>query len=123
MRYNLSEDELFYYQEQKEKAQEPAKKAVEVIEAGINAILAELGVDLDKPIPQQQANLGIIIQENTCELTPQLNGFFIFQVRDGSIAPITWIGDARLDNTGKAWITVERFDRDTRRDTGGIKVF
>lgn len=122
MKYSLSSDELAYYQQQLDKAQEPGKKAVEVLEAGINAVLAELGVDINGDIKQQQLDLGIIITENTDERTPQLNGFFIYQVRDGDIVPIAFIGGARIDTTGKAWIDIEWFTRNTRDAIGGIKL-
>lgn len=121
MKYKLSEDALTYYQKQLEKSQEPGKKAVEVLEAGINSVLAELGVNIDGDIQQQQLELGILITENTDERTPQLNGFFIYQVRDGDIVPIAWVGSARLE-AGKAWIDIEWFTRNTRDAIGGIKL-
>jgi len=118
----MSEDQLMFNQQQQEKAQEPAKKAVEVLEAGINAVLLDLGVDLDKDIIQQQSELGIIIQENTDERTPHLNGFYIFQVRGDGPVPIAWVGSARMDSSGKCWIDIEWFDRNIREETGGIQV-
>lgn len=122
MRYSLSSDALHFYQQQKEKSQEPSRKAVEVLEAGINMILAELGINIDGDIQAQQEELGIIIQEHTEEQYPQLNGFYIHQVRDGDIVPIAFVGSARIDSTGKAWIDVEHFQRNTSKEMGGIKL-
>lgn len=122
MRYNLSEDEIIFYQQRKEKSQEPAKRAVEVLEDGIYTILSELGVNIDGDIKAQQAQLGIIIQEHTDENYPQLNGFYIHQVRNGDIVPVGWVGSARIDSTGKVWIDIEDFQNNTRKETGGIPI-
>lgn len=87
---------------------EPGRKAVEYLEEGLNIILRSLGVDTDKNVKLQQAELGIHIVDGDevlkllggfPDLEPQ--GFFIF--KDDSLPtaepeprPIAYIGDAGI---------------------------
>ena len=99
--FKMSLDELEHWNQAKEKSKEPARKAVEVLEAAINYVLEKMGIDVAKDnIKQQQDALGILIQENTDEWTPQINGFYFYQTVP-RITPYAWVGSARLTQQGR----------------------
>lgn len=115
-RFQISEDELQAREQRQEELNEPGRKAVMILEAALEKVMASLGVDIAKDIPPQQEALGITITDNTEETTPQLNGFFIFIERDGELIPHSWVGAVRIDSTGQClcdiqWFMDERLDQ------------
>lgn len=94
---NKSADEQHHIEEQYQKVKiDPGQVAVELIEEHIKQALSELGVDVLGNIPQQQADLGIIIVD-TDSIAPHLQGFIVLKSDDGRPPyPVGFIGDARL---------------------------
>lgn len=122
-RFSISVDELMYYQQQQHKAQEPGRKGTECIEAGIRAVYTSLGIDVTKDnIPEQMADLGVFTRSLADDRMPRANGIYVFQWQGNNPVPIAWVGDARLDGQGKAWIDIEWFTMNKHEEIGGIKV-
>jgi hypothetical protein len=120
-RFEISKDELEYRMDLKKKLQEdPIKKAVALLELAMEKVLTQLGVDCTKDIIAQQDELGITIQENTDERTPQLHGFFIY-VGYEEFIPFAWVGGAYLRH-GRCYCNIEYFGDQRLEEIGGIKL-
>ena len=124
--FEISADELEARMEAKRKLQdEPCQQAVMLLEAALDKVMISLGVDVTQSpesIHMQQDFLGIEIQENTDEATPQLNGFFVFVHKNNDIIPHSWIGAARIDSTGRCFVDIQYFQDNRLEETGGIKL-
>lgn len=122
--FEISEDELNHRMELKKKLQDdPAAKAVEMIDAALEKVLVSLGVRPEfGNIPAQQDALGILVTENTDERTPQLNGFFVYTVRGGEMIPYAWVGSARVDTTGDVLVDINWFQGERLTTVGGMKL-
>jgi hypothetical protein len=123
-RFSISQDELEARMAKKEAVQdEPVKKAVELLEAALERVLAKLGVNIEAgDIPAQQDQLGIMITEETREEMAGINGFFIFVSRKGDLIPYGWVGAARLNTQGECFVDIQYFEDNRLEETGGIKV-
>lgn len=124
--FEISTDELEARMEAKRKLQdEPIQQAVELLEAALDKVMTSLGVDVTQSpesIRMQQDFLGIEIQENTDEATPNLNGFFVFVYKDNDIIPHSWIGAARIDSNGRCFVDIQTFEDNRLQETGGFKL-
>lgn len=123
--YSISADELNHRMDvyQRDKL-DPCQRAVAVLESAVDKVLKGLGVNIDdaETIPQQMNDLGIIMTENTEEMTPQLNGFFIFLDRNGDLIPHSWVGAARLDSNGCCYCDIQYFMDNRLDEVGGVKL-
>lgn len=122
--FEISEDELHHRMELKKKLHDdPAAKAVEMLDAALEKVLISLGVRPEfGDIPAQQDALGILVTENTDERTPQLNGFFIYTTRDGELTPYAWVGSARVESTGDVLVDIQWFIKERMTSIGGLKL-
>ena len=123
-RFSMSADELETLRLQKEKEHdEPVKKAVALLEAALEKVLTELGVNVELgDIPAQQDQLGIMITEEDREEFSQINGFFIFVYRGKHLIPYGWIGAARLNTQGECFVDIQYFQDNRLEETGGEKL-
>lgn len=129
-RFEISTDELNARMEkQKEQRDEPVTKAVRILEAAVDKVLTKLGVNVDlvDSIPAQMDALGIVMTENTEELTPQLNGFFIYTSKyyimtEPDLIPYAWVGAARIGQDGRCFCDIQYFQDNRLEETGGIKL-
>lgn len=131
-RFVISADELNHRMEQKKKLRDdPVQRAVGILEAAVDTVLRELGVNIELgDIPAQMDALGIIMTENTNEQTPQLNGFFIYTTKrlfgpiepEVDIVPYAWVGSARLNSNGECFCDIQWFQKNKLSETGGVKL-
>jgi hypothetical protein len=122
--FEISEDELNARMEAKKALQiEPGQKAVEMLNAALDKVLTQLGVNIELgDIPAQQDQLGIVIAEHTDERAPQLNGFFIYTSRTGDLVPYAWVGSARVDSNGDVLVDIQWFQKGKMTTLGGLRL-
>lgn len=131
-RFDISEDELNSRMEAKAKLRdEPVKRAVGILEAAVDSVLARLGVNIEMgDIPAQQDALGIMMTEHTDERAPHLNGFFVYITKhtygpsspESELVPYAWVGSARINSSGECFCDIQWFQEDKLSETGGIKI-
>ncbi|HPE06270.1 MAG TPA: hypothetical protein PLW50_00960 [Smithellaceae bacterium] len=131
-RFDISADELNHRMELKKKLKDdPAHRAVEILEAAVDTVLTKLGVNIELgDIPAQMDALGIVMTEHTDERAPQLNGFFIYVIRksyalrnpEPDLIPYAWVGSARLNSNGECFCDIHWFQENKLSETGGIKL-
>lgn len=123
-RYSISADELEHRMQLREKLHDdPLKKAVLLLDLGLERVLTKLGVNITAGhIPEQQFALGIIIQEETREEMAGLMGYFIHVQRRGELIPYAWVGAARLNSVGECFVDIQYFQDNRLEETGGIKL-
>ena len=139
-RFHCSLDELEYRMHLKQKLQEePIQKAVALLEVALEKVLTKLGVDCtekDASIPDQQRDLGIIIQDWDDPRAPQLNGYFIHLTvpkkgreilddmteDDVELIPYGWVGNARINSLGECFVDIQYFLDDRLEESGGFKL-
>lgn len=124
--FSISADELNHRMELKAKLKdEPCRQAVEILSAALDKVLSSLGVNTEEPnsdtIKRQQEFLGITITENDNELTPQLNGFFIYCDYD-NFTPYAWVGAAYLNSMGEGFCEIQWFQKNRMDTVGGLKL-
>ena len=105
---------------------DPLAKIGGLMEAGLQIILGELGVDCacdDDRLQEQMIEKGIQIQERDEVATPKANGFFVFQGYTAkTIRPVAFVSSPFIDNLGKANVSIELYDDDIQFSVGGIKI-
>jgi hypothetical protein len=111
--YGMSADELIHTENVQEKSFEPGRLAVKVLERALEKVMGKLGVDITKPIPEQQEALGIFITEDAIECG--LGGFHVTTMTKEGPKPYCWIGAAKLDSLGKVsceiwWLQKDKMD-------------
>jgi len=120
-RYEISADELNNRMERQARFhEEPIQRAVAVLEAGLEKVIASLGVDMtkgDESIRLQQELLGI--ENRTLEGYP---GVFVLVNKSGEPAPYAWISDAILRSDGTYHYEIHWFQKDKLEVMGGIKI-
>ena len=113
-------------EDQKKEVIDPLAKIGGLMEAGLQFILGELGVDCacdDDQLQEQMTNLEIIIQERDEDATPKANGFYVFQgFTKETLHPIAFVSAPFIDNLGKANVTIELYQDDIQLELGGIKI-
>lgn len=112
-----SQDELHHNQELFNRLKvEPGKHAVSMIEAAITIVMQSLGVDYSKDIKLQQTMLGIHLVDSgeitkawigvDEVMTPQLQGYYIFQEMDDTLVPVAVVGNAYVNKDGKISVPI-----------------
>jgi hypothetical protein len=105
---------------------DPLAKIGGLMEAGLQFILGELGVDCacdDDQLHEQMTNLGIFIQERDEVGTPKANGFYVFQgMTAETIQPVAFVSAPFVNNLGKANVIIELYRDDIQMEIGGIKI-
>ena len=132
--YDMSKDEQESWELKKEEHDEPFRQATIAIDAGISMVLKAMGVDTevdDDKIQAQMMSLGIFIKEysNQPDVAPQIQGFYIFQMRFASVmstikepVPIAFVGNPGVDSTGQICVQVQWFDKTTMEIVKGPKL-
>jgi hypothetical protein len=126
-RFKISLDEMHHRMElQQERQVDPCRMAVEIIERAIGEVMKSLGIDYDQPpeiIRQQQADLGLIITEETRDEMAGVQGFYFFLKRKGrDIEPYAWCGNAMLNSQGKCSVDIHWFQKNQMSEVGGEKL-
>ena len=105
---------------------DPLAKIGGLMEAGLQIILGELGVDCacdDDKLKEQLFELGIHIQERDEIATPKANGFYIFQGHTAKeMEPVAFVSSPFIDNLSKVNVTIELYRDDIQFQIGGIKI-
>ncbi|MCK9565222.1 MAG: hypothetical protein M0Q43_04135 [Methanothrix sp.] len=123
--WQISLDEIAHREALKEELHDgPVKKAVFILEAAVDRVLKELGVDTSKDQADQfmqQWDLGVTVWEHDDERAPQLNGFF-FHTGYDAYTPYAWVGDARMNHLGECLVDIQYFQKGILVQSGGVKI-
>ena len=112
----ISKDEHEHIQAEHQRIKiDPAVKAVLLIDTAIEKVLSELGVDLNRDIPEQKELFGIHILESKDfipdNVAPHLSGFYIMKEKNDTIVPVALVGDAFVNQNSQISVQITWFEK------------
>jgi len=122
--YDMSKDEQEHWERKKEEHDEPMRQATLAIQTAIDTVLKAMGVDTDSSddvLHAHMIQLGIFIKsyDNKPDVAPQIQGFYIFQMRflDQTATAkepvaIAFVGNPYVDSVGQINVQIHWFDKD-----------